>query len=94
LLDIFILESRFDFVLYFRFYLNGEKKGTKEIWTELPAIGDTIRLSDHGTLFVPFALTTPPGTPSLLGMLGEYPLVRSLLASVISQEYLWTGFKA
>ncbi len=70
----------------FRFYLNGEKKGTKEIWADLPGFGDTIRLSDHGTLFVPFALAMPPGTPSLLGMLGEYPLVRSLLAAVINKK--------
>lgn len=62
--------------------MSGEKKGQKEIFAELPGYGDTIRLSDHGTLFVPFCSTRDPKEPSILDLFGEYPLVRSLLSMV------------
>ena len=62
--------------------MSGEKKGVKEIFAELPGFGDTIRLSDHGTLFVPFALARNPAQPTFLDLFGEYPLVRSLITAV------------
>lgn len=73
-------------------HLTGEKKGTKEVFAELPGFGDTIRLSDHNTLFVPFALARNPANPSLLDSMGEYPLVRSLLPAVLDFHELVIKF--
>ena len=37
-----------------RYYINGPKKCQLELFVSLPGASDNIRLSDRGTLFVPF----------------------------------------
>lgn len=68
-----------------RYYLKGEKKGTTEIFiNNMPGFGDTIRLTDHNTLLVPFAATRHDKFKSLLDMFGEWPYLRSLMSSVFN----------
>jgi hypothetical protein len=63
--------------------LNGSKKGQTEIFIEnMPGFGDTIRLTDHDTLLVPFASARNALHSSALDMIGEYPFIRSLVTAV------------
>lgn len=60
----------------------GDKKGTKEVFAELPGMADTIRMSDYETLLVPFVLARRKEQPTIFDLVGEYPLIRSFLCSV------------
>lgn len=64
--------------------LNGTNKGSKEVFLDLPGHGDTIRLSKHNTLLVPFVDKLNP----FLNYFGEYPLIRSILVAIIDFEAL------
>lgn len=48
----------------------------------LPGFSDTIRLTDHNTLLVPFALVRYSKLFSLLDLLGKYPFIRKLIGVV------------
>jgi hypothetical protein len=63
--------------------LKGPKAGENEVLANLPGFPDNIRMSDHNTLFVGFAASRHPSKPAILDLFGEYPLLRSILGSVI-----------
>ena len=48
----------------------------------MPGFGDTIRLTDHNTLLVPFASARNAIHSSVLDMIGEYPFIRWLVTAV------------
>lgn len=48
----------------------------------MPGFGDTIRLTDHNTLLVPFATARNALHSSVIDMIGEYPFIRSLITAV------------
>lgn len=59
--------------------LYGDKKGTVEIFAELPGFGDTLRLTENNTLIVPFFRVRKAGIPSIHDFIDENPIVQSLL---------------
>jgi sugar lactone lactonase YvrE len=72
-----------------KYYLSGEKKGTKVIFIQLPGFGDTLRLSDTQTsILVPLVAVRSSGNFPVLDLLGKYPLVRHLLGYVINLRQL------
>jgi len=58
------------------------KKGSREVFIELPGFGDTIRLTDKKTLMVPLAATRASKFTSLLDLTGKYPFIRHFLGYV------------
>ena len=60
--------------------MKGNKKGTKEVFADLPGFSDNIRLTQHGTLLVPFAALR--SSTSVLDLFGTYPQLRSILGTV------------
>jgi hypothetical protein len=48
----------------------------------MPGFGDTIRLTDHNTLLVPFVIARNALHSSVIDMFGEYPFIRSLITAV------------
>jgi hypothetical protein len=64
--------------------LKGPKKGTVEIFLNLPGFPDNIRLTSYFSLLVSFAAVRQPHRiiRSLMDFLGEYPTIRAILASV------------
>jgi hypothetical protein len=52
------------------------------VFAYLPGFSDTIRLTDHNTLLVPFALVRYSKLFSLLDLLGKYPFIRKLIGVV------------
>lgn len=81
-----ILVNEFHMARIIKIQLTGDKKGSKEIFAELPGFGDTIRLTEHNTLLVPFGISRNEKMKSINDYLGEYPLMRSLLFSVLHLE--------
>jgi hypothetical protein len=69
-------------IIFSRYYLTGEKKGSREVFIELPGFGDTIRLTDKKTLMVPLAAARASKFTSLLDLTGKYPFIRHLLGYV------------
>jgi hypothetical protein len=69
-------------VFYLRYYVSGDKKGKTEVFANLPGFSDTIRLTEHGTLLVPFALVRYSKLFSLLDLTGKYPFIRKLIGYV------------
>jgi hypothetical protein len=65
-----------------RVQLKGEQKGSKQVFVELPGLGDTIRMTEHSTLLVPFPLARSQERPIIFDLVGQYPLIRSFLCSV------------
>ena len=61
---------------------------TELFLNNMPGFGDTIRLTQHNTLLVPFAATRHSRFESVLDLLGEWPLVRSVLSSVLNLRKL------
>jgi hypothetical protein len=62
--------------------LTGAKKGSREVFVELPGFGDTIRLSDKQTLMVPIAAARASKFTSLLDLTGNFPFIRHLFGYV------------
>jgi hypothetical protein len=71
-------------VRFGRYHLKGERKGQREVLANLPGFPDNIRLSDHKTYLVAFAMVRFPNSfySSLMDALGEYPWIRRAIASV------------
>jgi sugar lactone lactonase YvrE len=71
-----------------KYYLKGPRKGQTEIMAHLPGFPDNIRLSDHNTLFVALVLVRNPKPyrTTMLDLLGEYPLVRTIIGRIIDLE--------
>ena len=72
--------------------MDGPKKGQYETLVNLPGFPDNIRISTHNTLFVGFAASRHPSKPVLLELLGEYPLIRNILGSVIDLIFNFINF--
>ena len=66
----------------FRFFISGDKKGTKELFADLPGFSDNIRLTDQNTLLVPFAVVRNNIFGSFLDLFGRYPFIRTLISYV------------
>ncbi len=64
--------------------MKGPKTGENEVLANLPGFPDNIRMSDHNTLFVAFVLSRNPKPyrTSILDLLGEYPLIRTIIGTV------------
>lgn len=88
--EILINECTLNRIL--KVHLKGDEKGRKEIFAELPGLGDTIRMSDHETLLVPFPLPRMREKPIIFDLVGEYPLIRSLLCSILNVELVEKDF--
>lgn len=85
-ISFFFNFKKFHLILYyfFRYHLKGSKKGEVEVFLNLPGFPDNIRLTPHDTLLVSFAAVRQPhrSIRSLMDFLGEYPMIRAILASV------------
>ncbi|XP_072309716.1 adipocyte plasma membrane-associated protein [Eucyclogobius newberryi] len=72
-----------------RFWLKGDKAGTKEVVMDnMIGYPDNIRLSNHGTFLV--GITTPrfrKFLPPFLDMIAPYPAVKRFLAKVIPLQW-------
>lgn len=76
----------------YRFYLKGPKKGTHDIFADgLPGMPDNLKPDGQGGLLVPLVLTTDSGNPMITQVLGPFPLIRKLIARILSLVEL--GFK-
>lgn len=75
-----------------KYYLKGEKKGTKEIFADIPGLGDTIRFSDHDTLLVPIAVLRRSKYTSVMDLLGKYPKIRSFLFSILNIRQIMLSY--
>ncbi|GMR36942.1 hypothetical protein PMAYCL1PPCAC_07137 [Pristionchus mayeri] len=90
-LSLQILPDRRSFVVsectrarVMRYYLDGPKKGTTEVFIEnLPGLPDNIRLSANGTLWVGLAGIRKEGQPNALEALAEYPRIREFLLAML-----------
>ena len=65
-----------------RFHLTGDKKGTTELFVNLPGFGDTIRLTDRQTLLAPLAIPRLSILTSILDLAGKFPSLRNFIGSV------------
>ena len=65
-----------------RYYLKGEKEGHKEIFVNLPGLGDTIRLTSHNTILAPISIVRQPGKFSIVDFFSKYPTIRNIFGSV------------
>ena len=81
-LSLFVSENTMARIL--KFNLNGKDENLTEVFLNLPGHADNIRLTEHGTLFVPFAVLRQDKWSSILDLLGEHPfhVVRNILGHV------------
>jgi len=70
-----------------KYYIKGPNKGNREVFADLPGYGDTILLSDKGTLLVPFVAVR--NGKSVLELLGQYPLIRTIFGSILNLRQLF-----
>ena len=71
-----------------KYYLKGPRKGRTEVLANLPGFPDNIRISEHNTLLVALVLARNPKPyrESILDLLGEYPLIRTIIGMFLNVE--------
>ena len=65
-----------------KYHVGGDKKGLREIFAELPGLGDTIRMTDNETLLVPIAAVRRSKYLSVADLFNNYPMARNFLGKV------------
>jgi len=65
-----------------KYHVAGDRKGLREVFAELPGLGDTIRMTDNETLLVPIAAARRSKYLSVADLFSNYPMVRNFLGKV------------
>ncbi|TKR87407.1 hypothetical protein L596_011809 [Steinernema carpocapsae] len=73
-----------------RVYLEGEKKGKREVFVEgLPGIPDNVRLGKDGTFWVALAKARHPDKFDFAHFLKPHPMLRRLLISLFPHSWIY-----
>lgn len=75
-----------------RHYLKGKKKGSTEVFANLPGLGDTIRLTSNNTILAPISMIRQLGKLSIFDLFSQYPTIRNILGSVCTLiKFIFNG---
>ena len=65
-----------------KYHVGGDKKGLREVFFEMPGLGDTIRMTEDETLLVPIAVARRSKYLSIADLLSDYPMIKNFLGKV------------
>jgi len=76
-----------------KYHIDGDKRGTREVFIEMPGLGDTIRMTEYETLLVPIAAARRLKYLSITDLLSEYSMLRNFLGTVFFRKRIFLNIK-